>query len=64
MGLLLLLKELVQLRYLAVGGHFQSIAESVSNLWKLETFIVKGLRGKIVFKYYLAHGKVKASSCE
>ncbi|XP_071939658.1 putative late blight resistance protein homolog R1A-3 isoform X2 [Coffea arabica] len=39
---------LIQLRYLAVGGYVTSIPQSLGNLRKLETLIVKGLRGKII----------------
>ncbi|XP_027149786.1 putative late blight resistance protein homolog R1A-3 [Coffea eugenioides] len=38
---------LVQLRYLAVGGYLRSIPQSIANLRKLKTLIVKGLSGKI-----------------
>ncbi|CDP08020.1 unnamed protein product [Coffea canephora] len=38
---------LVQLRYLAVGGYLKSIPQSIANLRKLKTLIVKGLSGKI-----------------
>ncbi|KAL3506460.1 hypothetical protein ACH5RR_031842 [Cinchona calisaya] len=39
---------LVQLRYLAIGGYVRSIPQSISNLQKLETFVVKGFHGKVV----------------
>ncbi|XP_071919000.1 putative late blight resistance protein homolog R1B-17 [Coffea arabica] len=39
---------LVQLRYLAVSGDIDFIPPSISNLRKLESFIVKGLKGKVV----------------
>ncbi|XP_071940746.1 putative late blight resistance protein homolog R1A-4 [Coffea arabica] len=39
---------LVRLRYLAVSGYLQYIPKSIANLRKLETLIVKGLRGKVV----------------
>ncbi|XP_027095967.1 putative late blight resistance protein homolog R1A-3 [Coffea arabica] len=39
---------LVQLRYLAVSGDLDSIPPSIASLWKLETFLVKGLKGMIV----------------
>ncbi|CAI9117721.1 OLC1v1019177C1 [Oldenlandia corymbosa var. corymbosa] len=39
---------MVQLRYLAVSGYMQSIPPSISKLWKLETFVVKGLQGKVI----------------
>ncbi|XP_027084208.2 putative late blight resistance protein homolog R1A-3 [Coffea arabica] len=39
---------LIQLRYLAVSGDLESIPPSIANLWKLETFIVKGLTDKIL----------------
>nr|XP_027119475.1 putative late blight resistance protein homolog R1A-3 [Coffea arabica] len=39
---------LIQLRYLAIGGYLTSIPQSIANLRKLETLVVKGLRGKIV----------------
>ncbi|CAI9117745.1 OLC1v1019217C2 [Oldenlandia corymbosa var. corymbosa] len=35
---------MIQLRCLAVSGYMQSIPPSISNLWKLETLVVKGLR--------------------
>ncbi|XP_071938881.1 putative late blight resistance protein homolog R1B-17 [Coffea arabica] len=38
---------LVQLRYLAVGGYLKSIPQSIANLRKLKSLIVKGLSGKI-----------------
>ncbi|XP_027068395.1 putative late blight resistance protein homolog R1A-3 [Coffea arabica] len=38
---------LVQLRYLAVGGYLESIPQSIANLRKLKTLIVKGLSRKI-----------------
>ncbi|CDP08019.1 unnamed protein product [Coffea canephora] len=38
---------LVQLRYLAVGGYLKSIPQSIADLRKLKTLIVKGLSGKI-----------------
>ncbi|XP_027117887.1 putative late blight resistance protein homolog R1A-4 [Coffea arabica] len=40
--------QLVQLRYLAVGGYLRSIPQSISNLRRLETLILKGLRGMIM----------------
>ncbi|KAL3506472.1 hypothetical protein ACH5RR_031854 [Cinchona calisaya] len=39
---------LVQLRYLAISGYVRSLPQSISNLRKLETFVVKGFRGKVV----------------
>ncbi|CDP11160.1 unnamed protein product [Coffea canephora] len=39
---------LVHLRYLAVSGYMRSIPQSIANLRKLETFVVKGLRGQVV----------------
>ncbi|XP_071939286.1 putative late blight resistance protein homolog R1B-17 [Coffea arabica] len=39
---------LVQLRYLAVGGYLKCIPQSIANLRKLKTLIVKGLSGKII----------------
>nr|XP_027098614.1 putative late blight resistance protein homolog R1A-3 [Coffea arabica] len=39
---------LVQLRYLAVSGDLDSIPPSIASLWKLETFVVKGLKGMVV----------------
>lgn len=39
---------LVQLRYLAFSGDLDSIPRSISNLWKLETLIVKGLSGMVL----------------
>nr|XP_027119067.1 putative late blight resistance protein homolog R1B-17 isoform X2 [Coffea arabica] len=39
---------LVHLRYLAVSGYMCSIPQSIANLRKLETFVVKGLRGQVV----------------
>ncbi|XP_027173976.1 late blight resistance protein R1-A-like [Coffea eugenioides] len=39
---------LVHLRYLAVTGYMQTIPQSIANLQKLETFVVKGLRGLVV----------------
>ncbi|XP_071940771.1 putative late blight resistance protein homolog R1B-23 [Coffea arabica] len=39
---------LVQLRYLAISGDMGSIPRSISNLWKLETLIVKGLSGMVL----------------
>ncbi|XP_027119965.1 putative late blight resistance protein homolog R1A-4 [Coffea arabica] len=39
---------LLYLTYLAVGGYIRSIPHSIANLRKLETLIVKGLRGKII----------------
>lgn len=38
---------LVQLHYLAVGGDIDSIPSSLANLQNLETFLVKGLKGKV-----------------
>ncbi|XP_027182304.1 putative late blight resistance protein homolog R1B-17 [Coffea eugenioides] len=40
--------KLLRLRYLAVSGDIDFIPPSISNLRKLETFIVKGLKGKVV----------------
>lgn len=42
------LELLVQLRYLAISGDVGSIPRSISNLWKLETLIVKGLSGMVL----------------
>ncbi|CAI9117714.1 OLC1v1019170C1 [Oldenlandia corymbosa var. corymbosa] len=39
---------MVQLRYLAVSDYMQSLPPSISNLWKLETLVVKGSRGKVI----------------
>ncbi|CAI9117746.1 OLC1v1019218C1 [Oldenlandia corymbosa var. corymbosa] len=39
---------MVQLRYLALSGYMQSIPPSISNLWKLETLVVMGSRGKVI----------------
>ncbi|CAI9117723.1 OLC1v1019179C1 [Oldenlandia corymbosa var. corymbosa] len=39
---------MVQLRYLALSGYMQSIPPSISNLWRLETLVVKGLRKVIL----------------
>ncbi|CAI9117750.1 OLC1v1019229C1 [Oldenlandia corymbosa var. corymbosa] len=36
--------QMIQLRYLAVSGYMKSVPSSISNLWKLETLVVKGLR--------------------
>ncbi|KAL3501672.1 hypothetical protein ACH5RR_036121 [Cinchona calisaya] len=35
------------LRYLAVSGDIDSIPSTISKLWRLEIFIVKGLKGKV-----------------
>ncbi|KAL3534440.1 hypothetical protein ACH5RR_002901 [Cinchona calisaya] len=42
---------LVHLRYLAMSGDMDSIPGSIHNLWRLETFIVKGLSDKIVLPF-------------
>ncbi|KAL3500920.1 hypothetical protein ACH5RR_040013 [Cinchona calisaya] len=42
---------LIQLRYLAVSGDVDSIPPSIANLWKLETLIVKGLKGAVTLPY-------------
>ncbi|CAI9093875.1 OLC1v1029466C1 [Oldenlandia corymbosa var. corymbosa] len=39
---------MVQLRYLALSRYMQSIPPSVSKLWKLETLVAKGSRGKVI----------------
>ncbi|XP_027100390.1 putative late blight resistance protein homolog R1A-3 [Coffea arabica] len=36
------------LRFLAVSGDIDSVPSSMSNLWNLETIIVKGLKGKVI----------------
>mgnify|MGYP004716915573 CR=1 FL=1 len=46
---------LVRLRYLAVSGYLQYIPKSIANLRKLETLIVKGLRGKVVLPKTIWH---------
>lgn len=46
---------LVQLSYLAVGGDFDSIPSSLSNLRNLETLVVKGLKGKVVLPDSIWH---------
>nr|XP_027119972.1 putative late blight resistance protein homolog R1A-4 isoform X2 [Coffea arabica] len=42
------IEQLVHLRYLAIGGYLRSIPPSIASLRRLETLIVKGLRGKII----------------
>lgn len=39
---------LVHLRYLALRGGICSVPSLVCNLWKLETFLLKGLEGEVV----------------
>ncbi|CAI9109450.1 OLC1v1009272C1 [Oldenlandia corymbosa var. corymbosa] len=39
---------MLHLRYLALSGYMQSIPPSIANLWKLETLVVNGLKGKII----------------
>lgn len=39
---------LVHLRYLALRGGIRSVPSLVCNLWKLETFLLKGLEGEVV----------------
>ncbi|CDP11161.1 unnamed protein product [Coffea canephora] len=46
---------LVHLRYLAVTGYMQTIPQSIANLQKLETFVVKGLRGLVVLPDTIWH---------
>ncbi|CDP11163.1 unnamed protein product [Coffea canephora] len=46
---------LVLLRYLAVSGYLNYIPQSIANLTKLETFVVKGFRGKVVLPYTVWH---------
>ncbi|KAL3507265.1 hypothetical protein ACH5RR_032647 [Cinchona calisaya] len=48
---------LVGLRYLAVSGYVRSIPQSIANLRNLETFIIKGLRGKVVLPDTVWHMK-------
>lgn len=38
---------LVHLRYLAIRGQLDLVPASVGNLWRLETFIVKGAKGEV-----------------
>ncbi|KAL3518755.1 hypothetical protein ACH5RR_021344 [Cinchona calisaya] len=38
---------LVQLRYLAISGGIDFVPSLIANLWKLETFLVKGLKDKV-----------------
>ncbi|KAL3517067.1 hypothetical protein ACH5RR_023969 [Cinchona calisaya] len=46
---------LVQLRYLAVSGYVHNVPQSIANLWKLETFVVRGLRGTVVLPDTIWH---------
>ncbi|CDP21728.1 unnamed protein product [Coffea canephora] len=46
---------LVHLRYLAVAGYMQTIPQSIANLQKLETFVVKVLRGLVVLPDTIWH---------
>ncbi|KAL3534413.1 hypothetical protein ACH5RR_002874 [Cinchona calisaya] len=39
---------LVHLVYLGLCGDLDAISPSIANLWKLETFLVKGLKGKVI----------------
>ncbi|KAL3506469.1 hypothetical protein ACH5RR_031851, partial [Cinchona calisaya] len=48
---------LVQLRYLAISGYLRSIPQSIAKLRKLETFVVKGFRGKVVLPDTIWHIK-------
>ncbi|CAI9109763.1 OLC1v1009658C1 [Oldenlandia corymbosa var. corymbosa] len=42
------IESLVELRFLAVSGDMESIPPSLANLENLQTFILKGLKGKVV----------------
>ncbi|KAL3506456.1 hypothetical protein ACH5RR_031838 [Cinchona calisaya] len=46
---------LVRLRYLAVSGYVRSVPHSIANLWKLETFVLNGLRGKVILPATIWH---------
>ncbi|XP_027173977.1 late blight resistance protein R1-A-like [Coffea eugenioides] len=46
---------LVHLRYLAITGYMQTIPQSIGNLRKLETFVLKGLRGQVVLPDTIWH---------
>lgn len=38
---------LVHLRYLAMGGPMRNIPSSIGSLWRLETFLFNGTKGKV-----------------
>lgn len=47
------------LRYFVVQTGVDSVPSSINNLWNLQTFLVRGIGGRVLLPYFLEAGKVE-----